>query len=153
MVATSPRPWTTRSPAWSTRHSGADLTQTWWTQQLYGRLDISKVNPPQLQSQVRTTFNTHYKSSCTSMEPRDHKILKETPNLIIGGATSGTPPDSAFLQESVTEPKAFIPDPRGGEMPVLTCNACNKGFDDEAQQKLHYRSEWHRYNLKRKVMD
>ncbi|CAL9187578.1 unnamed protein product [Musa hybrid cultivar] len=36
-------------------------------------------------------------------------------------------------------------------MPVLMCNACNKGFDDEAQQKLHYRSEWHRYNLKRKV--
>lgn len=38
-------------------------------------------------------------------------------------------------------------------MPALTCNACNKEFDDEVQQKLHYRSEWHRYNLKRKVMD
>ncbi|ONK69590.1 uncharacterized protein A4U43_C05F24570 [Asparagus officinalis] len=36
-------------------------------------------------------------------------------------------------------------------MPVLTCNACNKEFDDDAQQKVHYRSEWHRYNLKRKV--
>ncbi|CAD6270121.1 unnamed protein product [Miscanthus lutarioriparius] len=24
------------------------------------------------------------------------------------------------------------------------------GFDDEEQQQLHYRSEWHRYNLKRK---
>ncbi|KAG6511044.1 hypothetical protein ZIOFF_029093 [Zingiber officinale] len=36
-------------------------------------------------------------------------------------------------------------------MPALTCNACNKEFDDEVQQKLHYRSEWHRYNLKRKV--
>ncbi|WOK92110.1 cytoplasmic 60S subunit biogenesis factor [Canna indica] len=36
-------------------------------------------------------------------------------------------------------------------MPALTCNACNKEFDDEEQQKLHYRSEWHRYNLKRKV--
>ncbi|WOL08575.1 hypothetical protein Cni_G17328 [Canna indica] len=36
-------------------------------------------------------------------------------------------------------------------MPALTCNACNKEFDDDAQQKLHYRSEWHRYNLKRKV--
>lgn len=36
-------------------------------------------------------------------------------------------------------------------MPVLTCNACNKEFEEESQQKLHYRSEWHRYNLKRKV--
>ncbi|KAM0943319.1 putative transcription factor C2H2 family [Dioscorea sansibarensis] len=36
-------------------------------------------------------------------------------------------------------------------MPGLTCNACNKEFADEAEQKLHYRSEWHRYNLKRKV--
>ncbi|XXG51597.1 hypothetical protein AAC387_Pa03g0130 [Persea americana] len=36
-------------------------------------------------------------------------------------------------------------------MPVLTCNACNSGFADESLQKLHYKSEWHRYNLKRKV--
>nr|GMD26304.1 cytoplasmic 60S subunit biogenesis factor REI1 homolog 1-like [Ipomoea batatas] len=36
-------------------------------------------------------------------------------------------------------------------MPGLTCNACNKEFIDDAEQKLHYKSEWHRYNLKRKV--
>ncbi|KAL5200004.1 hypothetical protein ABZP36_021207 [Zizania latifolia] len=36
-------------------------------------------------------------------------------------------------------------------MPTVTCNACNSGFDDEEQHRLHYRSEWHRYNLKRKV--
>ncbi|KAG5244533.1 zinc finger protein [Salix suchowensis] len=36
-------------------------------------------------------------------------------------------------------------------MPGLTCNSCNKEFDDDAEQKLHYKSEWHRYNLKRKV--
>ncbi|KAA8525800.1 hypothetical protein F0562_007655 [Nyssa sinensis] len=36
-------------------------------------------------------------------------------------------------------------------MPGLTCNACNKEFLDESEQKLHYKSEWHRYNLKRKV--
>ncbi|KAG6529012.1 hypothetical protein ZIOFF_011204 [Zingiber officinale] len=40
---------------------------------------------------------------------------------------------------------------REGGMLTLTCNSCNKEFDDEAQQKDHYRSEWHRYNLKRKV--
>lgn len=36
-------------------------------------------------------------------------------------------------------------------MPGLTCNACNKEFKDDGEQKLHYKSDWHRYNLKRKV--
>ncbi|GLT85159.1 hypothetical protein SLE2022_033550 [Rubroshorea leprosula] len=36
-------------------------------------------------------------------------------------------------------------------MPGLTCNACNKEFNDDTEQKLHYKSNWHRYNLKRKV--
>ncbi|CAN6900081.1 unnamed protein product [Brassica oleracea] len=31
------------------------------------------------------------------------------------------------------------------------CNSCNKEFEDDAEQKLHYKSEWHRYNLKRKI--
>uniref|UniRef100_A0A2P2KF61 Cytoplasmic 60S subunit biogenesis factor REI1 homolog 1 n=1 Tax=Rhizophora mucronata TaxID=61149 RepID=A0A2P2KF61_RHIMU len=38
-----------------------------------------------------------------------------------------------------------------GKMPGLTCNACNKELKDDAEQKLHYKSDWHRYNLKRKV--
>jgi Zinc-finger double-stranded RNA-binding len=37
-------------------------------------------------------------------------------------------------------------------MAPVTCNACNKEFEDEVEQKEHYRSEWHRYNLKRKVL-
>lgn len=36
-------------------------------------------------------------------------------------------------------------------MPGLTCNACNREFNDDAEQRLHYKSDWHRYNLKRKV--
>ncbi|KAJ7546316.1 hypothetical protein O6H91_08G035400 [Diphasiastrum complanatum] len=36
-------------------------------------------------------------------------------------------------------------------MPSLSCNSCNAEFPDEASQRLHYRSEWHRHNLKRKV--
>ncbi|KAJ1410011.1 Zinc finger C2H2-type [Sesbania bispinosa] len=36
-------------------------------------------------------------------------------------------------------------------MPRLTCNACNTEFKDAADHKLHYKSEWHRYNLRRKV--
>lgn len=33
----------------------------------------------------------------------------------------------------------------------LACNACNAEFSDEASQKAHYRSDWHQYNLRRKV--
>ena len=31
------------------------------------------------------------------------------------------------------------------------CNACNTDFSDEVSQKNHYRSDWHQYNLRRKV--
>lgn len=33
----------------------------------------------------------------------------------------------------------------------LACNACNVELADEEAQKEHYRTEWHRYNLRRKV--
>ncbi|KAH0647148.1 hypothetical protein KY290_033152 [Solanum tuberosum] len=36
-------------------------------------------------------------------------------------------------------------------MRSLICNCCNKEFFDENEQKIHYKSEWHTYNLKRKV--
>ncbi|GAA0146761.1 RNA metabolism protein [Lithospermum erythrorhizon] len=36
-------------------------------------------------------------------------------------------------------------------MAGFTCNACNKELVEEDEQRLHYKSEWHRYNLKRKV--
>ncbi|URE49530.1 hypothetical protein MUK42_25421 [Musa troglodytarum] len=35
-------------------------------------------------------------------------------------------------------------------MAVPACGSCNNEFEAEAQQKLHRRSQWHRYNLKRK---
>lgn len=31
------------------------------------------------------------------------------------------------------------------------CRSCNETFDNDGVQREHYRSEWHRYNLKRKV--
>lgn len=33
----------------------------------------------------------------------------------------------------------------------LACNACNEEFPNEETQKQHYKTEWHRYNLRRKV--
>ncbi|CAI7836434.1 unnamed protein product [Closterium sp. NIES-53] len=38
-----------------------------------------------------------------------------------------------------------------GDSGAMQCNACNAGFDDGPTRNAHYRSDWHRYNLKRKV--
>lgn len=39
------------------------------------------------------------------------------------------------------------------ESKLFTCLACQIAFESAEGQRLHYRSEWHRYNLKRKVAD
>ncbi|TMW56257.1 hypothetical protein Poli38472_008905 [Pythium oligandrum] len=36
---------------------------------------------------------------------------------------------------------------------MLTCTACRLSFATPAEQKEHFRSDWHRYNLKRKVVE
>ena len=33
----------------------------------------------------------------------------------------------------------------------FTCFTCRVGFPSADAQRLHYKTEWHRYNLKRKV--
>lgn len=38
-------------------------------------------------------------------------------------------------------------------MTQLTCIACRVIFDDAEAQRTHYKSDWHRYNLKRKVAE
>ncbi|KAJ2708578.1 hypothetical protein H4S00_006897, partial [Coemansia sp. D1744] len=38
-------------------------------------------------------------------------------------------------------------------MPLFTCIACQVAFYSADQQRTHYRSDWHRYNLKRKVAE
>ncbi|KAK9885550.1 hypothetical protein WA026_012300 [Henosepilachna vigintioctopunctata] len=35
----------------------------------------------------------------------------------------------------------------------LTCITCRLAFKDAELQRLHYKTEWHRYNLKRKVVN
>lgn len=36
---------------------------------------------------------------------------------------------------------------------LFTCVTCHVGFKAHEQQCDHYKSDWHRYNLKRKVAD
>lgn len=33
----------------------------------------------------------------------------------------------------------------------ITCSFCKINFTDSAQQRQHYKSDWHRYNLKQKL--
>jgi len=35
---------------------------------------------------------------------------------------------------------------------LLTCITCRVGFHSSDLQRSHYKSDWHRYNLKRKVI-
>ncbi|KAJ2547274.1 pre-60S factor rei1, partial [Coemansia sp. RSA 1933] len=39
----------------------------------------------------------------------------------------------------------------GNNSPVFTCISCQVAFYSADQQRTHYRSNWHKYNLKRKV--
>ncbi|KAJ1663516.1 pre-60S factor rei1 [Coemansia sp. RSA 1813] len=41
----------------------------------------------------------------------------------------------------------------GNNDPVFTCMACHVAFYSADQQRTHYRSNWHKYNLKRKVVN
>lgn len=48
---------------------------------------------------------------------------------------------------------ALEPLPRVAMEPLFTCITCHVGFRLADDQRNHYKSEWHRYNLKRKVAD
>lgn len=36
---------------------------------------------------------------------------------------------------------------------LFTCVTCNIAFDNSDLQREHYKTDWHRYNLKRKVAE
>ena len=36
---------------------------------------------------------------------------------------------------------------------LFTCVTCNVAFDNPETQREHYKTDWHRYNLKRKVAE
>ena len=37
--------------------------------------------------------------------------------------------------------------------PAFTCMTCRVAFSEADTQRAHYKTDWHRYNLKRKVAD
>jgi len=46
-----------------------------------------------------------------------------------------------------------VPEQSGDGNGLLTCITCRVGFRDGDLQRDHYKTDWHRYNLKRKVVD
>ncbi len=34
---------------------------------------------------------------------------------------------------------------------AFSCSTCNATFDDNEAQRAHYKQDWHKYNLKRKI--
>ncbi|KAJ3111285.1 hypothetical protein HDU96_005820 [Phlyctochytrium bullatum] len=46
-----------------------------------------------------------------------------------------------------------VPLKNGSSAAIYTCLACHVAFHGADHQREHYRSDWHRYNLKRKVAD
>jgi pre-60S factor REI1 len=57
---------------------------------------------------------------------------------------------SAFFQFS--SKRIMTPSTALASLPQFTCIACQIGFHSADQQREHYHTDWHRYNLKRKVV-
>ncbi|KAJ3208300.1 hypothetical protein HDU67_006814 [Dinochytrium kinnereticum] len=63
---------------------------------------------------------------------------------------------SEFSEQSTvttTALSANVPLKSGSKAALFTCLACHVAFHSAENQREHYRSDWHRYNLKRKVAD
>ncbi|KAJ1731776.1 pre-60S factor rei1 [Coemansia biformis] len=56
------------------------------------------------------------------------------------------------MEHGASEAAASVPT-NALNMPLFTCIACQVAFYSADQQRTHYRSDWHRYNLKRKVAE
>ncbi|KAJ3144033.1 hypothetical protein HK101_002873 [Irineochytrium annulatum] len=60
---------------------------------------------------------------------------------------------TATLAPSTTPMPSSLPMKAGTNAAMFTCLACHVAFYSADNQRDHYRSDWHRYNLKRKVTD
>ncbi|KAJ3333618.1 hypothetical protein HDU76_006108 [Blyttiomyces sp. JEL0837] len=75
----------------------------------------------------------------------DHHTDIETASQF-SESTNATNPNLA--SGSVATPLSL-----GGSGQIFTCLACHVAFRSAEHQRDHYRSDWHRYNLKRKVAE
>lgn len=62
-------------------------------------------------------------------------------------------PRTLFAQpQSLPEPKPPVPEEQLGKSGSKSCNVClGASFKDIEEQRAHFRSDWHRYNVKIKL--
>lgn len=48
---------------------------------------------------------------------------------------------------------SFVSAPQQQSSQLFTCLTCQVAFHTADRQRTHYRTDWHRYNLKRKVAE
>ncbi|KAJ3208299.1 hypothetical protein HDU67_006813 [Dinochytrium kinnereticum] len=60
---------------------------------------------------------------------------------------------SEFSEHSTATTTSQLPTKAGTKAALYTCLACHVAFHSADHQREHHRSDWHRYNMKRKVAD
>lgn len=61
-------------------------------------------------------------------------------------------PSQFEIASAKMEEKAPTPvDPTAEKTPQLTCSSCKVDFASATEQRIHFKLDWHRYNLKQKL--
>jgi len=94
----------------------------------------------------------------------DHQVRKDASKMeehelarVTREMAAAVEPDAGAAQESVSEPaeEEASQAPEAEPAPVrewkFKCNSCLAGWDEAAEHRKHFRSDWHRVNLKRRV--
>jgi hypothetical protein len=100
-----------------------------------------------------------HKELCLSSFLRACVVLSLEAQMSSPTSTSSSPlTDNAQLRlPQMSEPTQPAAGTEAGERPALppgvlfTCMTCRVGFAAAAAHREHFKSDWHRYNLKRKV--
>lgn len=77
----------------------------------------------------------------------DDEISQKTERLGLNSDAPPAPVVNALASAAAAAPSAVD----AGERKTRPCSTCGGDFADVALYREHFRSEWHRYNLKRKA--
>ncbi|CAK4079365.1 unnamed protein product [Aphanomyces euteiches] len=108
------------------------------------------VNDPQVQDASRSLEVIELSVHEEGEHSIDAEILKKTERLGLSSDDALAKPPQTPSLSSAPAPVA-APAPSGSTSGGRPCSTCGGGFADTAQYREHFRSEWHRYNLKLKA--
>lgn len=115
--------------------------------------------PMRLRTSANLPFGTDRDGDLVLIEPKYYK------DAIAAASDQGVPieiVEHAARTESVSVAPTLAPpssstkkrQEKSAAIPssvMLSCNTCSAKFEDKAKHRDHFKSEWHRYNLKRKM--